>query len=135
MKKVFLDTNVVVDLLAKRENFYEDATRIFSLAYNKKIVIVVSPMTYATVSYLLRKNQNFRQLLYNFRQLTDVSLADEKVVDAALTSAFDDFEDAMQYHSALTSNVEMIITRNVKDFTISQIPVLIPHEFLQSVRA
>lgn len=135
MKKVFLDTNVVVDLLAKRESFYEDATRIFSLAYNKKIVIVVSPMTYATVSYLLRKNQNFRQLLYNFRQLTDVSLADEKVVDAALTSAFDDFEDAMQYHSALTSNVEMIITRNVKDFTMSQIPVLTPHEFLQSVRA
>lgn len=92
-------------------------------------------MTYATVSYLLRKNQNFRQLLYNFRQLTDVSLADEKVVDAALTSAFDDFEDAMQYHSALTSNVEMIITRNVKDFTMFQIPVLTPHEFLQSVRA
>lgn len=131
MRRVFLDTNVVVDLLAKREDFYEDATEIFSLAYHKKIVIVVSPMTYATVSYLLRKNQNFRQLLYNFRQLSEVSLADEKVVDAALASSFDDFEDALQYHSALTSNVEVIITRNVKDFSASRIPVVTPHDFLK----
>lgn len=131
MRRVFLDTNVVVDLLAKRENFYKDATKIFSLAYQKEIVIVVSPMTYATVSYLLRKNKNFKQLLYNFRQLSEVSLADEKVVDAALASSFNDFEDALQYHSALTSNVEVIITRNVKDFTASRLPVVTPHEFLE----
>lgn len=132
MRRVFLDTNVVVDLLAKREGFYEDATKIFSLAYKKEIVIVVSPMTYATVSYLLRKNKNFKQLLYNFRQLSEVSLADEKVVDAALASSFNDFEDALQYHSALTSNVEVIITRNVKDFTASRLPVVTPHEFLEA---
>ena len=131
MRRVFLDTNVVVDLLAKREGFYEDATKIFSLAYQKEIVIVVSPMTYATVSYLLRKNKNFKQLLYNFRQLSEVSLADEKVVDAALASSFNDFEDALQYHSALTSNVEVIITRNVKDFAASRLPVVTPHEFLE----
>lgn len=132
MRRVFLDTNVVVDLLAKREGFYEDATKIFSLAYKKEIVIVVSPMTYATVSYLLRKNKNFKQLLYNFRQLSEVSLADEKVVDAALASSFNDFEDALQYHSALTNNVEIIITRNVKDFTASKLPVVTPHEFLEA---
>lgn len=89
-------------------------------------------MTYATVSYLLRKNKNFRHLLYNFRQLSEVSIADEKVVDAALASSFDDFEDALQYHSALTSNVEVIITRNVKDFTTSRLPVVTPHEFLEA---
>ncbi len=130
--KVFLDTNIVIDLLDKRPPFHIAATRIFTLAYNKEIELFVSPFTYATAAYLLRKNgpSQLRQLLRNLRQLVNVSVADERVVDDALASQFDDYEDALQYYSALTIDADIIITRNTKDFLRSSIPVYMPDEFL-----
>lgn len=90
MKKIFLDTNVVIDLLDKREPFYVEAVAIFTLAYKKKVTLYVSPMTYSTASYLLRKQgqERMRLLLRNFRQLSKVTTANEKVVDDALASSF-----------------------------------------------
>ena len=133
--KVFLDTNIVIDLLDKREPFYIDAVKLFTLAYQKKITLFVSPMTYATASYLLRKHgkEGMRKLLNNFRQLSQITTADERVVDAALASSFDDYEDALQYYSALTRNVDVIVTRNKKDFTSASIPVLSPAELLKQL--
>ena len=135
MMKVFLDTNIVIDLLDKREPFYIDAVKLFTLAYQKKITLFVSPMTYATASYLLRKHgkEGMRKLLNNFRQLSQITTADERVVDAALASSFDDYEDALQYYSALTRNVDVIVTRNKKDFTSVSIPVLSPAELLKQL--
>ena len=135
MMKVFLDTNIVIDLLDKREPFYIDAVKLFTLAYQKKITLFVSPMTYATASFLLRKHakEGMRKLLNNFRQLSQITTADERVVDAALASSFDDYEDALQYYSALTRNVDVIVTRNKKDFTSASIPVLSPAELLKQL--
>lgn len=135
MMKVFLDTNIVIDLLDKREPFYIDAVKLFTLAYQKKITLFVSPMTYATASYLLRKHgkEGMRKLLNNFRQLSQITTADERVVDAALASSFDDYEDALQYYSALTRNVDVIVTRNKKDFMSASIPVLSPAELLKQL--
>ena len=135
MMKVFLDTNIVIDLLDKRESFYIDAVKLFTLAYQKKITLFVSPMTYATASYLLRKHgkEGMRKLLNNFRQLSQITTADERVVDAALASSFDDYEDALQYYSVLTRNVDVIVTRNKKDFTSASIPVLSPAELLKQL--
>lgn len=135
MKKIFLDTNVVIDLLDKREPFYVEAVAIFTLAYKKKVTLYVSPMTYSTASYLLRKQgqERMRLLLRNFRQLSKVTTANEKVVDDALASSFIDYEDALQYYSALNKNVDAIITRNVKDFVCSKIPVLTPVEYLSQL--
>lgn len=130
--KVFLDTNIVIDLLDKREPFYLSAVRLFTLAYQKKITLFVSPMTYATASYLLRKHgkEGMKLLLRNLRQLSQITIADENVVDAAMASSFNDYEDALQYYSALTKKVDVIVTRNVKDFTSARIPVLLPEELL-----
>ena len=135
MMKVFLDTNIVIDLLDKREPFYIDAVELFTLAYKKEITLFVSPMTYATASYLLRKHgkEGMRKLLGNFRLLSQITTADEKVVDAALASSFEDYEDALQYYSALTRNVDVIVTRNKKDFTSANIPILLPKELLEQL--
>ena len=135
MMKVFLDSNIVIDLLDKREPFYIDAVKLFTLAYQKKITLFVSPMTYATASYLLRKHgkEGMRKLLNNFRPLSQITTADERVVDAALASSFDDYEDALQYYSALTRNVDVIVTRNKKDFMSASIPVLSPAELLKQL--
>lgn len=89
-------------------------------------------MTYATASYLLRKHgqEQMRLLLRNFRQLSKVTIADERIVDDALASSFVDYKDALQYYSALSKNVDVIVTRNIKDFQYSKIPVLTPDEYL-----
>lgn len=135
MKKLFLDTNVVIDLLDKREGFYKAAVALFTLSYKKEIILYVSPMTYATAAYLLRKQgeAQVKLLLRNLRQLSEVTTANDMVVDDALASTFKDYEDALQYYSALKHNVDCIITRNVIDFKNAKIPVLSPDEFLASL--
>jgi predicted nucleic acid-binding protein len=133
MENIFLDTNVVIDLLEKRENFYSDAAQIFNLAYQKKIKLFISPLTFATASFLLRKHpkDELMMLLTNLRKLVDITIADSNVIDNALSSSFKDFEDAIQYFSALTSNVDVLITRNLKDFHPSEIETLSPKSFLE----
>lgn len=135
MKKLFLDTNVVIDLLAKREGFYKAAVALFTLSYKKEIILYVSPMTYATAAYLLRKQgeAQVKQFLRNLRLLSEVTTANDMVVDDALASSFKDYEDALQYYSALKHNVDCIITRNIIDFKNAKIPVLSPDEFLASL--
>ncbi len=135
MTRLFLDTNIVVDLLDRREPFCYDAVRLFSMAYNKQVQLVVSPMTYSTASFLLRKHgsEGVRKLLSNFRQLARVSTTDERTVDDSLASQFQDFEDAMQYYTALRANAEIIITRNGKDFKASSLPVMTAGEYLSVI--
>ena len=135
MTRLFLDTNIVVDLLDRREPFCHDAVRLFSMAYNKQVQLVVSPMTYSTASFLLRKHgsEGVRKLLSNFRQLARVSTTDERTVDDSLASQFQDFEDAMQYYTALRANAEIIITRNRKDFKASSLPVMTAGEYLSAI--
>ena len=132
MKTLFLDTNIVIDLLEKREPYCYDAVRLFTMAYKKQVRLLISPMTYATASYLLGKHgaEGVRNLLSNLRRLTHVSTANEHTIDDALASQFDDFEDALQYYSALQAKAEAIITRNGKDFTSSKLPVMTAGEYL-----
>ena len=131
--RLFLDTNIVVDLLDRREPFCHDAVRLFTMAYNKQVQLIVSPMTYTTASYLLRKHgpEGVRNLLANFRQLSRIAVVDERTVDDSLASQFKDFEDAMQYYTALKAKADAIITRNGKDFTASKLPVMTATEYLE----
>ena len=134
MRRVFLDTNVVIDLLDKREPFWKDAAALFTMAYNGQVELYISSLTYATVSYLLRKHgkEGTRALLGNLRELSKVTAVGETEVDLAMASAFDDYEDALQYFSAANAKVEAIVTRNKKDFHASGLPVMSPEEFVKS---
>ena len=131
MKRLFLDTNIVVDLLEHREPF----CRLFTMAYNKEVLLYVSPITYSTAAYLLRKHgpAGVKNLLANLRRLSKVSKTDERTVDDAMASQFTDFEDALQYYSALSVKAEAIITRNGDDFKYSRIPIMTAAEFLASL--
>ena len=134
MTKLFLDTNIVIDLLECREPYCQDAVRLFTMAYNKQVQLIVSPKTFATASFLLHKHgsEGVRNLLSNFRQLSRVATANERTVDDSLSSQFKDFEDAMQYYTALQAKADAIITRNDKDFTCSKLPVMTAREYLAS---
>ena len=132
MTRLFLDTNIVVDLLEGREPFCYDAAQLFTMAHDKKVELLVSPMTFSTASFLLRKHgsKGVRILLSNLRQLVSVTISDERTVDDSIASQFKDFEDAMQYYTALNAKAEIIITRNGKDFTASNLPVMTATEYL-----
>lgn len=135
MTKLFLDTNIVVDLLDRREPFCHDAVKLFTMAYHKQVQLIVSPITYATASFLLHKHgpEGVRNLLSNFRQLSRVATANERTIDDSLASRFKDFEDAMQYYTALKAKADFIITRNGKDFTHSKLPVMTAGEYLATI--
>ena len=132
MMRLFLDTNIVVDLLEGREPFCYDAAQLFTMAHENKVELLVSPMTFSTASFLLRKHgpEGVRNLLSNLRQLVSVTISDERTVDDSIASQFKDFEDAMQYYSALNAKAEIIITRNGKDFTASNLPVMTATEYI-----
>ena len=134
MTRLFLDTNIVIDLLAKREPFYNDAVRIFTMAYNKEVQVIIAPITYTTASYLLRHHgsKGVQNLLASLRQLSHVATIDEQVVDNSIVSKFKDFEDAVQYYTAIKAKANAIISRNGKDFAPSKIPVMAAAEFLAS---
>ena len=137
MSKLLVDTNVVLDLLAKREPFYDSAAKLFSLADKKKITLSISSLTFANTSYVLTRLKTAdksREILRRFRVLVKVLSIDDKVIDLALNDpGFKDFEDGIQYYSALENGQEMIITRDLNDFKESQIPVMTPEEYLISL--
>jgi predicted nucleic acid-binding protein len=137
MKKLFVDTNVVIDLLARREPFHEEANVLFSMADKKEVAIAVSSLTIANTSYTLSKQLkpiNAKSVLRKLKLLIKILPLDEKVIDLALNDdTFDDFEVALQYFTAAEYNQEVIITRNVKDFKNARIPIMTPDQFLKSL--
>ena len=138
MKKLFIDTNIVIDLLANREPFYEDAAKLFSLADKNKIKLSVSSLTFANTNYILQKTNPgsiAKEILRKFKILTIVLSLDDKIIDLALNdNGFGDFEDAIQYYSAIENNQDIIITRNMRDFKTSMLPVMTASEFIKTLK-
>lgn len=128
MKRVLLDTNIIIDLLAKREPFDQDARKLFSFADKEKVILYTSALSIANISYVLlrrRKPEETKQILRKLKLLIGILSLDEKVINLALNDdEFNDFEDCLQYYSALENKIEIIVTRNLKDFENSKIPVM-----------
>jgi predicted nucleic acid-binding protein len=135
--KAFLDTNVMLDFLGEREPFYLSAAKIATLADKGKIEIVVSALSYATVSYFLTKFGGIemtKDKLRKFKVISKICELDEKIIEKGLNSDFSDYEDSLQYFSSLRQDCDILLTRNVKDFKDAQILVMTPDEFLNSLR-
>jgi predicted nucleic acid-binding protein len=137
MSSLFLDTNIVIDLLAKREPFYRSVAQLFSLADKMKLQLCVSALTFANTNYILLKEMKLDEaklILRKLKLLVKVISLDDKIIGLSLNdSDFKDYEDALQYYSALENGDDMIITRNLKDFQKSKIPVLTADQYLQTI--
>ncbi|HPR32698.1 MAG TPA: PIN domain-containing protein [Prolixibacteraceae bacterium] len=137
MKKLFVDTNIVIDLLSRREPFYEEAALLFSLADKKQIELSVSSLTIANTSYaLLRRmdSSKAKLIVRKLRLIIKILPLDDKIIGLALNdTTFLDFEDGLQYFTALENGQEVIVTRNLKDFKYSQIPAMTAKQFLQTM--
>lgn len=133
MTKVFVDTDVCIDLLSGRKPFNQTAEILFSLADNGKIKINVSSLSFANIDYVLRSQYSTthsRQIIGKFKTIVNVLSVDSKTIDLAVASDFNDFEDAIQYCCAIENNLAIIITRNIKDYKKATINVLTPETFI-----
>ena len=132
MKKVFLDTNIIVDLIADRRPFSKYAIEIFNKAEEKKIEIFISSHSIATTHYLLKKyldEKPLREVLYNLLDYLTVVPVDIDVLKKGLRSKHKDFEDAIQVLCASSiEKIDCIVTRNTKDFKDCEILVMTPDE-------
>jgi len=134
MTRIFLDSDVILDFLAEREPHYDSAARVFLKIQKREYVAVTTPIVYANLFYLLGRRFRPAQailLLRKLRLLLGVVSVDEETVEEALASEFKDFEDALQYYAALSGKVDVLLTRNKKDYRLAKdVTVLSPAEFL-----
>lgn len=135
--RLFLDTNIMLDLLGERLPYYDSIAKIATLADRGEVSIIVSALSYSTVSYLLSKyesSEKVKDKLRKFKIISEISDLDEKTIEKGLNSNFSDFEDSLQYFCALKSDCNLLLTRNQNDFKTSNIPVMSADEYLKSIR-
>jgi predicted nucleic acid-binding protein len=135
-ESVFADTDICLDLLTGREPFYNPAAKLFTLADQKQVNIFVSALSFSNIHYILRHEYSSgeaRKILTRFKVLARVLAVNEKIIELALQSDFKDFDDAIQYYTALENNLKVIITRNLKDYKTAKIPVMSPNDFLKTL--
>jgi len=134
---VFVDTDIVLDLLARREPFYAAAARLFSLAETGDLSLSVSSLTFANLFYILRKQVSARhaqEVLRDFKKIVRVLPVDDVVVEQALLADFADFEDALQYFSALGGGCNALLTRNGRHYRKAAISIFTAETFLRLER-
>lgn len=133
MERVFADTDICLDLLSGRQPFNSFAEQLFSLADKKEVEICVSAVSFATIDYILHAHygvKNPRQLIAKFKTLVTTLAVKSKTIDLAIASDFDDFEDAIQYNTAIENEITVLITRNIKDYKTAQIKVITAESYL-----
>ena len=136
MKKIFVDTNILLDLLFQRRGFFLDAKRLFNYSKSRNIDIFISAISINTIYYLLQKKftkEHSKHLLEYIYDITDILLFDENIIFLAHQSSFKDLEDAFQYFTAKKNNIPVIITRNQKDFLVDDISIVDIKEFFNTL--
>lgn len=132
MKKIFIDTNIIVDVLSDRKPYSSYSIPIFQKAEALKYQLYASSHSIATTHYLLKRyvsEEIIRDLLLKIMSKIQVIPVDEQILKTAFLSKHKDFEDAIQIACALSiPKMDCIVTRNVKDFKLSTIPVYSPDQ-------
>lgn len=139
MDKILIDTDVILDFFFDRKPFSENASKILSLCEKKELKGFVTPVMISNVYYLLKKTAGHKKVIENLKQLLgilDVAIINKATVLEALNSDFKDFEDALQNFSAQNEKeIKIIVTRNIKDYTMSNLSVMTPETYLKTIRA
>ena len=137
MKNIFIDTNVIIDFLADRQPFSDDAAILFQLAKENKINVYVAAISFNNTYYILRQVTSHKRslkLILELEEYVGIQETNRIILKKALKSNFNDFEDAIQYYSAeQLGNIDIITTRNLRDFKKSEIPVLSPETTIKLI--
>jgi predicted nucleic acid-binding protein len=136
MTDLFIDTDVIIDFLIDRKPHSREAAIIFTLIEEKKLKGYVSSLTFSNLYYVLRKFESHNKVLSKLDILSNmVSIlkVEEHTIKNALVSGLPDFEDSIQYFCAIDNKkIDVIITRNTKDYKKSEIPVMTPGDYLKT---
>lgn len=135
MTRILIDTDVILDFFFDREPFAENAAKILSLCESKEIKGFLTPVIISNVYYLLRQTATHEKVIEKLKMLvsiTEIIVIDSDVIVQALNSPFKDFEDALQNYSAeLDKEIDLILTRNTKDFKNSSLAVMTPDNYMK----
>lgn len=132
MKRIFIDTNVIIDVLMRREGFLASA-KVLALAKKDNVSLFVSVLTMANIAYILRKTLKgdaFYQEITKIASLLYVMDITTEHFQLAIKLRAKDFEDALQYYCVMSNSCDVIVTRNKKDFNFSEVNVMTPEEIL-----
>lgn len=133
---VLIDLNIILDVLQKREPFYENSMRVLAAVESEKVIGLVAAHSISTLFYLIQKSKSVadaRAMLTSLLQFIRIAPINQSTIDQALNLDYNDFEDAIQMIAALQNKVDCLITRNVKDYQPPLVKVLQPVEFLATI--
>ena len=135
--RVLVDTNILLDALLGREPYFDNADKIIKLCADKKIVGFMAAHSIPNIFYILRKDmleENRREVLLTLCNILMVEGIDSiKLMSALRNKEFSDLEDCLQSICAKNVKADYIITRNIKDFTNSEVPAILPEDFLKII--
>ena len=136
MNHIFVDTDIILDVVTGRLPHSLEASSLFTLMEEGQIKSSASSLSFSNIYYVLRTFATHQKVISNLKVLSEllhILSVDESMIKRALQSGFKDFEDAIQYHTALSDpDIDVIITRNIKDYKEAELPVMSPETFLKS---
>ena len=134
-KRVLFDTDVVLDFLLERQPFFSDATLALNIISQGRAVGFISAHSVTTLFYLLSRKvvpEKAKEIIGDLLKTLSVVAVTDKIIKQALASKFKDFEDAVGHYAALEEKMSMIVSRNIKDYSKSDIPVILPEVFIST---
>ncbi len=134
MSKVFIDTDVILDVFIRREPHHREALRFFSHVKRAGIEGCTSPIVLANTYYILAKlktKKYAKEKIRKLRNIIGIASVSEATIDAALQSSQKDFEDSIQYHCALQNGIQFLVTRNIRDYPKEKLHILLPAEYMK----
>ncbi|MBD0387656.1 MAG: PIN domain-containing protein [Nostoc sp. C3-bin3] len=134
--KILLDTNIIVDDALEREPFLEASEQVLVIVEQGQVEGYISASTFSDLYYIIRRARGREWTLTYLRQLVNfcqVATVDSMTINMALTVNFRDFEDAIQYSSAVLNHLDAIITRNPRDFPVATPRIITPEELIQEL--
>ncbi|MEO9886056.1 MAG: PIN domain-containing protein [Balneola sp.] len=136
MKKIFIDSDIFLDVIENRLPFANDSSKVFDRVLTDDFSIFTSAICFANIYYIAGKNiglKKAKEMIREFKSLFRIIPTSDQAIQLSLHSEFSDLEDAIQHFTAKENGMNLIITRNKKHYSKSEIPVLTPSEFLASL--
>lgn len=134
--KILIDTNIILDVALERQPFFDESEQVLSFVEQGDVEGYISGSTFSDLYYIIRKAKGrgptleFLRYIFTFCQVATV---DNSVISMALTSTFKDFEDAIQYSSAIVNQIDAIVTRNPRDFPVTAPRIVTPDRLIQEL--
>lgn len=134
--KILLDTNIILDIALERQQFFGESEQVLSFVEQGQLEGYISASTFGDLYYIIRKVKSRDSTLEFLRHIAtfcQVATVDNSVISMALTCNFKDFEDAIQYSTAVINQIDAIVTRNPRDFPVTTPRIVTPNQLIQKL--